>query len=144
MTLIKFEPLRELENFNSRIQRLFGEYPMSFDLSHSFNPRVDISEDEKNIFINAEIPGVKKEEIKISLQDNILTISGEKKSSTEEKKDKNYYRSERVFGLFTRSFTLPEEINPDKVEAKFEEGILKITIEKASPKEINERFINIK
>jgi HSP20 family protein len=117
---------------------------MSFDLSHSFNPRVDISEDEKNIFINAEIPGVKKEEIKISLQDNILTISGEKKSETEEKKDKNYYRSERVFGSFTRSFTLPEEINPDKVEAKFEEGILKIVIEKASPKEINERFINIK
>ncbi len=144
MTLIKFEPLRELENFNNRIQRFFGEYPMNFEWSHSFNPRVDISEDEKNIFINAEIPGVKKDEIKISLQDNILTISGEKKSETEEKKDKNFYRSERIFGSFTRSFTLPDEINPDKVEAKFEDGILKVKIEKSESKEVKERFIDIK
>lgn len=144
MTLIKFEPLRELENFNNRIQRFFGEYPMNFDWSQSFNPRVDISEDEKNIFINAEIPGVKKDDLKISLQDNILTISGEKKSETEERKDKNFYRSERIFGSFTRSFTLPEEINPDKVDAKFEDGILKVKIEKAEAKEVKERFIDIK
>ncbi|QQS37729.1 MAG: Hsp20/alpha crystallin family protein [Ignavibacteriales bacterium] len=144
MTLIKFEPLRELENFNNRIQRFFGEFPMSSEFSHSFNPRVDISEDENNIFINAEVPGVKKDDIKISLQDNILTISGEKKSETKESKDKNYYRNERIFGSFTRSFTLPEEINPDKVDAKFSDGILNVTIEKAAPKEISQRFIDIK
>jgi len=144
MTLIKFEPLRELENLNNRVQRIFGEFP-SFDFGFSFYPKIDISDDEKNIYVEAEIPGVKKDNIKISLQDNILTISGEKKSETEEKKkDKNFYRSERVYRSFTRSFTLPEEINPDSVDAKFDDGILKVKIEKTSPKPINERLIEVK
>ena len=144
MTLIKFEPLRELENLNNKVQRIFGEFP-HFDFGFSFNPKIDISDDEKNIYVEAEIPGVKKDDLKISLQDNILTMSGEKKSETEEnKKDKNFYRSERVYGSFTRSFTLPEEINPDSVDAKFEDGILKIKIEKTNPKPVNERLIEVK
>jgi HSP20 family protein len=144
MTLIKFEPLRELESLNNKVQRLFGEFP-AVDFGFSFNPKIDISDDEKNIYVEAEIPGVKKDNIKISLQDNILTISGEKKSETEEKKnDKNFYRSERVYGSFTRSFTLPEEINSDSIEAKFDDGVLKIKIGKTIPEPVKERLIEIK
>lgn len=146
MTLIKFEPLRELENFQSRINKFFGEFPSSgFDFAFSFNPKIDISDDEKNIYVEAEIPGVKKENINISLEDNILTIKGDKKSKSEDNnKEKNYYRSERSYGSFTRSFTLPSEVNPDSCEAKFEDGILKITVAKIEPKPKNERHIEIK
>ena len=145
MTLIKFEPLREMENFNDRIQKFFNEFPsFGLDSVNSFNPRIDISEDDNNIFIDAEIPGVKKEDINISLQDNILTIKGEKKSLKEDKKDKNYFRSERSYGSFTRSFTLPAEVNPDKVEAKFEDGILNVSISKIHPQPKKEKMIEIK
>ena len=139
MTLIKFEPLKEIETWNERLHK-FLDFPT---LDFNYYPHLDISEDEKNIFVEAEVPGVKKENIKITLQDNILTISGEKKKEAEEKK-KNFFRSERVYGNFKRSFTLPENINPDSVEAKFENGILKIQIEKAQTKKINEKFIQIK
>jgi HSP20 family protein len=145
MTLIKFEPLRELENFQNRIQKLFGDMPsFTSEFGISFNPKIDISDDEKNIYIEAEIPGVKKDQISISLEDNIVTIKGEKKEETEENQGKNYYRSERSYGSFVRSFTLPNEVNPDSCEAKFEEGILKIKIEKVQPKPKNERQIEIK
>jgi HSP20 family protein len=143
MTLIKFEPLREFENFQNKLQRFFGDFPtMGSEFGQAFTPRIDISEDEKHIYVEAEIPGVKKEEINISLEDNILTIKGEKKSQ-QEKEDKTYYRSERSYGTFTRSFTLPETINPDSVKANFENGILHIAMEKAKPAPKNERIIDI-
>ncbi len=140
MTLIKFEPLRELENWNERIHRFFSDIP---SMDFSYYPHIDITDDEKNIYVEAEIPGVKKEDMKITLQDNILTITGEKKRE-EEEKDKKIFRSERVYGSFTRSFTLPEDINPDSVEAKFDNGILNITIAKSHPKKVSEKFIEIK
>jgi HSP20 family protein len=140
MTLIKFEPLRELENWNERIHRFFNDFP---SMDFNYYPHIDISDDEKNIYVEAEIPGVKKEDVKVTLQDNILTITGEKKKETEEK-DKKFFRSERVYGFFTRSFTLPEDINPDSVDAKFDNGILNITISKSYPKKVNEKFIEIK
>jgi len=86
---------------------------------------------------------VKKENLKITLQDNILTIEGEKKKE-EEKKDKNFYRCERIFGSFKRSFTLPAEVDSDKVEAKFEDGMLNITLKKIEPKVKNEKVIELK
>jgi HSP20 family protein len=142
MTLIKFEPLREMENWNERISRFFNDFPSN---DFNYSPHIDISEDEKNIFVEAEVPGVKKEDMKITLQDNILTITGEKKKEKEEKDSKrNFFRSERVYGSFTRSFTLPEDINPDSVDAKFENGILNIKISKADQKKVNEKFIQIK
>ncbi|OGU27108.1 MAG: heat-shock protein Hsp20 [Ignavibacteria bacterium GWA2_35_9] len=141
MTLIKFEPLRELENWNEKIHRFFNDFQVT---DFNYYPHIDISDDENNIYVEAEIPGVKKEDIKITLQDNILTISGEKKNTKEEKDKKNFFRSERVYGSFTRSFTLPEDINPDSVEAKFENGILNISIQKAQPKKTAEKFIQVK
>src|SRR4030065_1358191 len=131
MTLIKFEPLREFESLSNRLERICND--VSGDFSNQFHPRIDISEDEKNIYVDVEVPGIKKEDMKLSLQDNILTISGEKKNETK-KKNKNFYRSERSYGSFQRSFTLPADVNRDKTEAKFEDGILKITVEKSQPK----------
>lgn len=144
MTLVRFEPLKELETLHDRIQRYFEDFVnFGFSFTDNFNPRIDISEDDNDINVVAEIPGVKKEDLKITLQDNILTIEGEKKKE-EEKKGKNYYRSERVFGSFKRSFTLPTEVDADKVEAKFEDGTLKINLKKLNPKPKNEKIIELK
>lgn len=143
MTLLKFEPLIDFENLGNKVHRFFGEFPSSFDYSNTFLPKIDISEDEKNIYFEAEIPGIKKEDINISLEDNILTIKGEKKLS-EDKKQKTLIRNERIYGSFTRSFTLHEEINPDAANAEFENGIFKIVLEKATHKAVKERHIQIK
>ena len=143
MTLIKFEPLRDFENLGHKVQRFFGEFPSSFNYNNTFLPKIDISEDEKNIYFEAEIPGIKKEDVHISLEDNILTIKGEKKLN-EDKNEKTLFRNERIYGSFTRSFTLHEEINPDTANAEFENGILKIVLEKAIHKAVKERQIQIK
>lgn len=99
-----------------------------YDNQYFVYPKIDISEDEKNIFLQAEVPGVKKDEIKISLENNLLTIAGEKKKS----KDENVksLRSERKFGKFSRSFKITDAVNPEKIDANLEDGILKITFEK--------------
>ncbi len=144
MTLVKFEPLKELETLHDRIQRYFEDFTnFGFTLADNFNPRIDISKDNESINVVAEIPGVKKENVKITLQDNILTIEGEKKKE-EEKKEKNYYRSERVFGSFKRSFTLPADVDTDNVEAKFENGMLSIKMKKLNPKPKKEKVIELK
>ena len=143
MTLIKFEPLKDFEFLGNKVHRFFGEFPSNFNHNNTFSPKIDISEDEKNIYFEAEVPGIKKEDINISLEDNILTIKGEKKV-LDDKKDKTLIRIERNHGSFTRSFTLHEEINPDAASAEFENGILKIVLEKAMNKEVKERQIQIK
>lgn len=143
MTFVRFEPLRELDNLNNRLHKFFGEFPANIDLGFSFSPRIDVFADDKDFYLEAELPGLKKDEIKISLQDNILTLSGEKKKS-DENDNKEYFRNERVFGTFSRSFTLPEDINPDSTEAKFEDGVLKISIAKNEVKSEKERNIKIK
>lgn len=144
MTLIKFEPMREIETLHERIQKYFDDFSsFGFNFSETFSPKIDISEEKDKINVVAEIPGVKKQDIKITLQDNILTIEGEKKQETE-KKEKNYYRSERMFGSFKRSFTLPAEVDSEKVEAKFEDGMLNISLKKLEPKVKNEKVIELK
>ncbi|MGE5399859.1 MAG: Hsp20/alpha crystallin family protein [Ignavibacteriales bacterium] len=143
MNLMKFEPLKELENFSNRIQRYFEDFPaLGVDLGGAFTPRIDISEDETHLFVEAELPGIKKEDLKITLHDNILTLRGEKKR-VEEKRDKNFYRNERTYGSFTRSFTLPVEVNSEKIDAKFEDGTLMVKMEKLNPKPVREKEIKL-
>ena len=142
MTLIRLEPMRDLDNISNRFHRIFDEFPGFHADQDSFSPRIDISENEKSILIDAEIPGVPKENLKITLQDNILTIEGEKKKVTEEK-EKNFYRAERSFGKFRRSFTLPVEVDSEHVDAKFNNGILEIALNKHEPKENKERIIEL-
>ena len=144
MTLIKFEPLKEFESFQNQIKKYFDDFPsFGVNFENSFAPRIDISEKNDKILVEAEIPGVKKEDLKITLQDNILTIKGEKKKE-EESKDKNYYRCERTYGSFSRSFTLPVEVNTEKVDAKFNDGMLKIELKKVEPKKAQEKLIELK
>lgn len=142
MTLIKFEPLREFETLHDRIQKYFNDFPtFGFNFENTFYPRIDISEDKDKINVVAEIPGVKKDDIKITLQDNILTVEGEKKKEIEEK---DYSRSERIFGSFKRSFTLPAEVDSNQVDAKFENGMLTISLNKIEPKSKNGKVIELK
>jgi HSP20 family protein len=144
MTLVKFEPLKELETLSERMQRYFDDFPsFGFDFSNSFTPRIDISDDEKNVFVEAEIPGVNKDDLKITLKDNILTLKGEKKIE-KEKKDKNYYRSERCYGSFQRSFTLPVDVDSNKIDAKYNDGTLTLKMEKLKPAPVKVKEIEIK
>ena len=144
MTLIKFEPLREIENIHDRIQKYFDDFSnFGFNLNDNFSPRIDVSEDKDHLNVIAEIPGIKKDNIKITLQDNVLTIEGEKKKASEQK-EKNFYRSERMFGSFKRCVTLPVEVDSEKVDAKFEDGMLHVQLKKIEPKTKSEKIIELK
>ena len=146
MALVKWDPFKELENIQKRISKILEEpffglrpkYEEETLLETQWAPAVDVYEDKDNIIINAEIPGVKKEDIKIELTGNQLTISGERKLEKEEKK-KNYHRIERFYGNFMRTFTIPDTVQKDKISASYKDGVLKVVLpkaEEAKPKEI--------
>lgn len=145
MTLIKFEPWKEFEQISERMKRFFEDVPALFsnEMSSSFAPKMDISEDDKNLYVHAELAGLKKDDVKISIQDDILTIKGEKKLEQKDEK-KNYYRIERCFGSFSRSFALPVEVDVDKVTADFKDGLLTITLPKVEQKPVTQKLIEIK
>lgn len=95
----------------------------------AWSPSVDVAEDKESFRIHAELPGLKKDDVKISIKDNILTLRGEKKFADEKKKD-NYYRIERSYGMFARQFTLPRGVDANKIAAKMEDGVLEVMIPK--------------
>ena len=143
MTLLRFEPVRDFDHLSNRFKRIFDEFPgFNYNYDETFSPKIDISENEKSVSINAEVPGVPKENLKITLQDNIITIEGEKKKVSEEKSE-NYYREERNYGKFKRSFTLPVEVDSDNVEANFKDGVLSINLNKLEQKEEKEKVIEL-
>jgi HSP20 family protein len=99
---------------------------------------VDISENDNSFILHAELPGLKKEEIKVTLQDNVLTVKGKQRTETKEE-NKNYHLCERRYGKFLRSFRLPSPVDNKKIEASFKDGLLTLTLpkaEEAKPKEI--------
>jgi len=125
-------------------KKLFSEFPNNFELSFNSFPKVDLMEDEKFITVIAELPGVNKDDVKIVLEDGVLILSGEKKNDVNENDKINFSRNEREFGKFERKFELVEDINPDEVKAKFDNGLLKIMIAKLTPEEPKERIIEVK
>lgn len=133
MVLVRWRPFRDLINVQNEIDRAFDEF---FGRSASevdgglWSPAVDMSEDNDNVYVSVEVPGMTKDSVKITLQDNLLTIRGEKKQETEQK-GKNYHRMERSYGSFTRSFSLPTAIQADKIKASYKDGLLNITLPKA-------------
>ena len=142
--LTKWNPFRELEDIQSRLSSLFGRTPLrgfgeeAMTVSE-WTPLVDIAEDDKEYLIKAELPEVKKEDVKVTVEGGVLTITGERKFEKEEK-GKKYHRLERAYGSFMRSFTLPEGAAGDKVSADFKDGVLKVHLAKspeAKPKSIN-------
>lgn len=144
MTLLRFNPARGIESISRRMGEFMNELDkgISFEMG-GFTPRADITEDEVNIFFHLEMPGMCKECVKISVnEDRILSIKGEKKRK-EQSEDKNCIRSERVFGEFSRSFVLPENSDFEKINAKFENGVLELTIPKKEPEKPKEISIDI-
>jgi len=140
-----WDPFRELEEMQNRLASLFGRrLPLPDSTEEPFSltewtPPVDIAEDEKEYTIKAELPGVNKEDVKVTVEGGVLSITGERKSEKEEK-DKKYHRTERSYGSFIRSFTLPEGTLTDKIGAEFKDGILKLHLpkdEKAKPKTVD-------
>ena len=143
--LTRWSPLKELEEMEKRLSTLFGRAPASTagDKKEAiavaeWSPLVDITEDEKEYLVKAELPEMKKEEIKINVHDDVLSISGERKYEKEEK-GKKYHRVERAYGSFMRSFTLPEDADGSKVSAEYKDGVLRVHLpksEKAKPKAV--------
>jgi HSP20 family protein len=150
MSLIRWNPTQELERWPSDyfgiqrdINRLFDNFfrggtQGDETFSSYWTPAVDIAEQESEYIVKMELPGVNKEDVKISLESNILTIRGEKKQEKEEK-SKNLHRVERSYGSFQRSFTLPTSVKSDKIDAYYKDGVLSVTlpkVEEAKPKQI--------
>jgi HSP20 family protein len=149
MAITRWRPFRDVLSIQDEMNRLFDDF-----FGHSagsigpvtrqewtegvWTPSVDVSETKDNVIIKAEIPGMSKDEVKLSVENNVLTLSGERKQEKEEK-DTNYHRIERSYGSFSRSFTLPTSVQPDKVKASYKDGILKIVLpksEEVKPKQI--------
>ena len=143
MTLVRWSPFRDVLNIQDEMNRLFNTFfartPERRDAgTFSWSPLVDILETDGEIKVVAEVPGMKREDIKISVQDNVLTLKGEKKLEKEEK-EKNFHRVERAHGAFERSFSLPASVQTDKVKASYKDGVLTIALpksEETKPKEI--------
>jgi HSP20 family protein len=148
MSLVRFDPFRSFEGIAKKMNDFMGDFEKGVNIEFgTFSPRVDISEDEKYLYVNAELPGLKKEEVKVTINDdNVLVIKGEKKrEESQEEKDENktFIRVERNYGMFTRSFMLPENLKTDSINAKFENGVLNISLEKVEPQKPKEVEVQI-
>jgi HSP20 family protein len=135
--LSRWSPWKELEEMEKRLSTIFGKAPSATSGEKKealavaeWSPLVDITEDEKEYVVKAEIPEMKKEDIKLNVHNDLLTITGERKYEKEEK-GKKYHRVERAYGSFLRSFTLPEDADGSKVSAEYKDGLLKVHIPKS-------------
>ena len=144
MALVRWDPFRELEDVSDRLNRMFARNAIPTSngketmIVADWTPSVDISETEGEYQIKAEIPDVKKDDVKITLEDGVLTIQGQRKQEKEERGTK-YHRIERSYGSFARTFSLPDVIEVEKVKAEFKDGVLHLHLpksEKAKPKTI--------
>jgi len=141
MALIRWDPSRELDDMFERYTKAVGQPragSQEIIATGDWAPRVDIAETDKAYEIKAEIPEVNKDDVKVTVDSGVLTIRGERKQEKEEK-GKKFHRVERYYGIFTRSFTLPDNVDETKVKASFKDGMLNLQIpktEKAKPKSI--------
>lgn len=148
MALVKFSPVRELLDVERQFNRMFNTLGNRFGLTERnsddeyenavWMPLTDVAEDIDNYYLKADLPGIKKDDVKISYTNGNLSISGER-AQEKETKEKQFHRIERSYGKYYRSFRLPEKIKEDKINAEFKDGQLNITIPKAEevkPKEI--------
>ena len=146
MAIIRWSPFRDtfhnIVSLQDEMNRLFDTFSKSGDsqslVEGTWAPSCDIYESKDQIVIDAEIPGMSQKDINVSVTDNVLTIKGEKKQE-KEVKEENYYRVERSYGTFTRSFTLPVGVKADAIKANYKDGVLKVVLpkaEEAKPKQI--------
>ncbi|MCK9227520.1 MAG: Hsp20/alpha crystallin family protein [Syntrophorhabdaceae bacterium] len=131
------------EDFFRRPLSLWGGFPrLKFPVTEELMPSVDIFEEKDDVVVKAELPGIKKEDLDITLTDDTISISGEKKKEEEVSK-KNYHRWECSYGSFSRSFTLPAEVQSDKAKAQFKDGVLEIRIPKTEEAVKKEKKVKI-
>jgi HSP20 family protein len=145
MALIRWEPVRELNTLQSEMNRLFNTLfdtpaPNGTVGVRRWIPAMDLVETDDDFVLRADLPGLSEGDVNIELEDNVLTVSGERKSEHEERKE-GYYRVERASGSFSRSLTLPEGVNADAIKASFDKGVLEIRIPK--PEERKPRKVAI-
>ncbi|MDH7500202.1 MAG: Hsp20/alpha crystallin family protein [candidate division NC10 bacterium] len=142
--LRRWGPFREFLSLQKEMDRLFGQYfgrmrgPEEESLAAAWAPAVDIYETEDKVVLKAELPGLKKDHIDIQIRENTLTLKGEKKFE-KEVKEENYHRVERTYGTFQRSFTLPNTVKQEGIEAIFKDGVLEVSLpkaEEAKPKKV--------
>lgn len=145
MNIVRYDPFRELRGLQDEVNRLFTTSFSRNDNEQmsrgSWLPSVDISETRNEIVIEAELAGLKPEDVEISIDNNTLTLRGERRLDKKEQND-NYHRVERSYGSFTRSFTLPRTVSSDEANAEFNHGVLKVTLPKRE--ETKARKIEIK
>lgn len=138
MSFLRFDPVRGFEGLTRKVGNVMNDIEKGFSIEYGgYAPRVDIIEDEANIYFQFEIPGLKKEDVKVTVnEENILTIKGEKKREdviNDKADEKVMIRAERNFGSFTRSFMLPDNVKKDSISAKYENGVLNLTLLKIQP-----------
>lgn len=144
MNIIKYDPFREMRSLQDEVNRLFassfsrGNGNESDLMRGAWSPQVDIFENQNEIVLEAELAGMKPEDVDISIENNVLTIHGERKFEKKDDGD-NFHRVERSYGSFTRSFTLPPTVRSENANAEFENGLLRLTLakrEEAKPRRI--------
>jgi HSP20 family protein len=136
MNIVKWNPFRELEDLQTRLNRVFGEMPLrrleeETPFFAKWTPAVDIQETDKEYLIKAELPEIKKEDVKVEVLDGTLTIEGERTQEKEEK-GKKFHKIEREYGKFMRQFALPPDVIAEKLEADFKDGMLNVHLPKAA------------
>ena len=146
MSITRYDPFRDLRNLQEEVNRLFtGNLARTFDddgiARGSWSPSVDIFENKDQIVLEAELPGMKREDFDLSIENNVITLRGERHFEKKDEAD-NYHRVERAYGTFTRSFTLPNTVTADGATADYSNGVLRVTIPKRE--ETKARRIEIK
>jgi HSP20 family protein len=146
MALIRWEPARELQSIQQEMNRLFGTFvdPQSGvdGGGRRWVPATDLVEEGDHYVLRADVPGVSEDDVKVELEDNVLTISGERKSEHEQRKN-GYYRIERASGRFARSLTLPEGVDAASIKARFENGVLEVSIPKPAERKPHRVAIDV-
>ncbi len=140
MIISRWDPFRELATLQNRVNSIFQDYTRGQEElnTSSFVPAVDVYEDEHKVTLKLEVPGVNQDDVDIRVENNVLTIGGERRFEKEEKEE-NFHRIERRYGSFSRSFTLPNTIDTENIKANYDQGVLKIELGKraeAKPKQI--------
>lgn len=145
MSIVRYDPFRDLRSlqdevnrlFSTNLSRAFGEEGMA---RGAWNPSVDIYENKDQIVLEAELPGMKREDFDLSIENNVITLRGERRFEKQDDGD-NYHRVERSYGSFARSFTLPQTVQADEVSAEYRNGVLRVTMPKRE--EVKARRIEI-
>lgn len=131
MNVVRYDPFREIRSLQNEMNRLFSGATSGRDdaLSGDWMPKVDVFENKDTLVLEAELPGMNRDDFELSFENNVLTLKGERKFEKRDEGD-NYHRVERAYGSFTRSFTLPSTVTPDGTKAEFNNGILTVTLPK--------------